>query len=326
MAKGSKVVVTGAAGFIGMHLIQELVTRGYDVYGIDNFRPSYGGEWCHLRAKSLSDNLGLEIKSVDLSDFNSIKDLTFLFADAHSVIHLAAWPGVRQGQIDPYSYMNSNLTGFSNVMEAVRIAKPRQVMFASSSSVYGEPRRIRPIEEQDADGLNLRSLYASTKWANEILAAQLSQIYGLPMIALRFFTVYGEFGRPDMAYWTFLEKLLLREPIQLYGESGGKRNFTYVKDAVRLTSDLIEKNLTGMFPVNLSIGSPFETRYFLDSIAKTVGVSPTIQIVERPSVDVSITWGSTKTIESVLGTYTPTGLDEGISQFTSWYLKNVKKI
>lgn len=313
------VVVTGAAGFIGMHLVEDLLTKGYSVLGIDNFLPAYQGQHCQLRAEYLARNYGFQIAKIDLASSDVISKLTSRLTSAHSFIHLAAWPGVRQGQINPLDYSKANLIAFANILEAVRISRPRQFMFASSSSIYGNLGLNGPVREVDADGSNLRSYYASTKWANEILARQYFSISETPTIALRFFTVYGEFGRPDMAYWTFLDKIISGSEIDLYGNSGGKRNFTYVKDCVEAITRLIELEIGEYLPLNIALDEPVETAVMLDTLARHARKTPRIRITERPLVDVDATWANRSRLESLIGKTKITSLDEGISRFVGWF-------
>lgn len=313
------VVVTGAAGFIGMHLVEDLLTKGYSVLGIDNFLPAYQGHHCQLRAEYLARKYGFRISNLELASSDIVQVLASHLTSAHSIIHLAAWPGVRQGQINPLGYSKANLIAFTNVLEAVRISRPRQFMFASSSSIYGNLGLSGPVREVDADGSNLRSYYASTKWANEILARQYFSISEIPTIALRFFTVYGEFGRPDMAYWTFLDKMMSGSEIDLFGNSGGSRNFTYVKDCVKAITRLVEVNIKEYLPVNIALDEPVETAVMLDALARHAQKTPRIRIVERPLVDVDATWANRSQLESLIGKLKLTSLDEGISRFVGWF-------
>jgi len=320
MTDDKRVVVTGAAGFIGMHLVENLLKKNYEVIGIDNFQPSYGGTLCELRQRHLETEYHFEIQRIDISDQESLKKLATLFENAYSVIHLAAWPGVRQGQVTPHEYSLANLTGFSNILESVRLSKPRQFMFASSSSIYGDLGVSGPVKESAATGLNLRSYYATTKWTNEMLAQQHFKISGVPTLALRFFTVYGEFGRPDMAYWNFLARILDNTPINLYGETGGARNFTYVKDCTELVSRLVNIELDDYVPINVASDKPKPTIEFLNGIANAVGRKPNIHIVERPLVDVEKTWANVDLLTTLIGEVSPTPMNMAISNFAEWFM------
>lgn len=314
-----KVVVTGAAGFIGMHLIKNLVGKGYSVVAIDNLNPSYGGNLSVLRSNFLRNELGVDVQPFDIADSSNLTYLVETFANAKSVIHLAAWPGVRQGQKHPHSYSISNLTGFTNVLEAVRLGHPKQFMFASSSSVYGDLGKSGAVAEDSATGKELISYYAATKWANEILAKQHSTISNVPTIALRFFTVIGEFGRPDMAYWRFTENLINNQGVELYGDNGGKRNFTYVEDCTEAVSRLIEVQTKGYLPVNIAVDDPQETIVMLNYISTCLEKTPSIQFVGRPPVDVSTTWADQTLLKSLIGEINFTPLEISIKKFVFWF-------
>ncbi|MFN5337943.1 MAG: NAD-dependent epimerase/dehydratase family protein [Bacteroidota bacterium] len=320
-----RVVVTGAAGFIGMHAVQEFIDSGYEVTCIDNLKPAYGGDLAAMRSENLRANYSTEVVNLDLAEEKNLHELANIFHGAHAVIHLAAWPGVRQSQQIPHAYARANLSAFTYVLEAVRLARPSLFMFASSSSIYGDLGDHGPVKEHDANGVGLRSFYAATKWANEILAKNHSSITGIPTMALRFFTVYGEFGRPDMAYWTFLEKMLKGEKLSLYGDTGGKRNFTYVKDASRILLKLTEQSFSGYQPINIALDEPVTTYEFLTRISESAGVEPLVEIVPRPTVDVASTWADQTSLISLIGKLTPTPIEFGVARFVDWYKREVHK-
>jgi UDP-glucuronate 4-epimerase len=320
-----KVVVTGAAGFIGSHLVHALLADSeITVIGIDNLTPSYKGNWSNDRVEGLKELPNFHFLKMDLVDA-TVNELTSVMRDAYSVIHLAAWPGVRLSQQSPFEYSRMNLTGFTNVLEAVRLARPRQFLFASSSSVYGDLGINGPVKESDANGRDLKSYYAATKWANEILAKSYTSISEVPTIGLRFFTVYGEFGRPDMAYWTFLEKIMSGEPITLYGETGGSRNFTYVRDAVKILVRIIEAEFREFSLFNIAAGEPLQTLEFIRPLANLANQELKIEIVERPEADVEKTWADLTTLTKAIGEIEVTSPDQGISNFFQWYQQRVYK-
>lgn len=321
MAHVPRVIITGAAGFIGMHLVKLLVSRGFEVIGLDNFKPSYSDELSRMRGESLLLHHEFEIVNIDLSNEINLPKLVKLFDGSHTVIHLAAWPGVRLGQVNPFQYLQNNVRAFSNILEAVKITKPNKFMFASSSSIYGDLGRNGPVREEDATGLNLRSLYAGTKWTNEILASKYFEMTEVPTIALRFFTVFGEYGRPDMAYWSFLEKLIDGTTIDLYGENGGIRNFTYVKDCVEILHKLLELEVSGFVPLNIAVDSPIQTLDFLNYLAHAVDKEPIIRVVKRPVADVSTTWADQSKLLSMIGKTSSTPITDAIENFVSWYFE-----
>lgn len=320
-----KIVVTGAAGFIGSHLVKSLLSSSnFQIVGIDNLIPAYGGNWSELRLKELEQYSNFDFHNLDLVT-TSPNEISKFFKDAHSVIHLAAWPGVRTSQLVPHEYSKANLIGFGNVLEAVRLAEPRQFLFASSSSIYGDLGSNGPVKESDATGQNLKSYYAATKWANEVLAQSYYSITKVPTAALRFFTVYGEAGRPDMAYWTFLEKINNSEAINLYGKTGGSRNFTYIKDAIEVLMRLINSELNGFSSLNIAAGKPVETLEFVNMIARIAKKSLKINIVERPGVDVEKTWADLSKLNYLLGEVTPTPMEVALKNFYEWYEMNGSK-
>ena len=325
MSDKKKVVVTGAAGFIGMHLTELLLNRNFEVVGIDNLKPSYGGNWSKLRKDYLENKFQIKIQELDLANNSNLEELTQFMRNSDFVIHLAAWPGVRFSQTNPHEYSQANLNAFGNVVEAVRETRPEKFLFASSSSIYGDLGSHGAVREIEATGLNLKSFYAATKWSNELLAQQHQIITQIPSVALRFFTVFGEFGRPDMAYWNFLENTYLGQPISLYGPTGGSRNYTYVKDAVNIVFKLLSSDVSGYEAVNVSCGEPMETIEMLNLLGFSIGKEPIIEITERPTVDVEKTWADLTKIESLAGITLQTPPGEAINNFVNWYLKEVIK-
>lgn len=314
-----KVGVTGAAGFIGMHLAKHLTELGHTVIGIDNLAPSYKSKVTAMRVDLLKGLDKFELIEIDISDNANLNALESKLKNVDVLIHLAAWPGVRLGQEKPYEYTTSNLGGFGNILEVVKRVQPKKFMFASSSSVYGDLARNGPVHESEATGLNLKSLYAATKWSNELLAFHHQKITNVPTIALRFFTVFGEYGRPDMAYWSFLEKMTNNKPIQLYGETGGIRNYTYIDDAIEVLTRLMNTDLKGYEKLNLSAGDPIRTRDFLERLISKSGFVPKIEIVNRPNFDVESTWSNNERLMELIGEVNPTDLDQAIGNLISWW-------
>lgn len=326
MPPQSKVVITGAAGFIGMHLAVTMRRLGYEVVAIDNLQPSYGGAMADLRRAHLAREFQQEIEVLDLADLANIKRVADLAAGSRAVIHLAAWPGVKAGETRRAEYARANLAGFANVLEAVKLSKPEKFLFASSSSIYGELGQAGPVREFDADGTNLKSFYASTKWSNEISGREFQSATEIPTLALRFFTVYGEFGRPDMAYWIFLEKLLRDEPITLFSSTGGTRAFTYVLDACERVFKLLEGETSGFEAFNVAAGEPVSTFEMLKVLAQTVGRKPEINIAKREDFDVSATWADLTKLNSVASGSRVTDLTTGLQAFSNWYLSYRERV
>jgi UDP-glucuronate 4-epimerase len=314
-----KIGITGAAGFIGMHLAESLLAGGHEVVGIDSLNPAYGGDWSRLRSAYLKNKFDFDIKVFDIAECEQ-SDLTASLNGCEVIFHLAAWPGVRQGQLLPAIYAKNNVLAFSKILEAARKIKPKHFMYASSSSVYGDLAQNGPVHESDATGLNLKSYYAATKWMNETEARATQELVEFPMTALRFFTVYGPWGRPDMAYWNFLENIKKDQEISLYGETGGSRNFTYITDCVNILTKLIAVPLTCEHrEINIACGEPDETINFLSAIADCAKSPAKIKVVPRPKVDVEKTWADLGKIGGLVTLPKQTPLAEGVANFVSWY-------
>jgi len=322
-----KILITGAAGFIGMHLADYLAGNSeYEVIGVDNFDGANGAKLPLKRSQLLEKKRNLKIINLDLRDnINEIPN--HLLENIDVIVHLAAWPGVKKGEEQPYSYYQNNVSVFGNILELAKKLSPEKFLFASSSSVYGGNSRNGGITENLADGLNLKSFYSGTKWANEIMAQQFERLTGIPTIALRFFTVFGTFGRPDMAYWKFAKKLVQGDPIEFWGKDGGSRNFTYITDAVQILEKLIRSNLQGYIPLNIATGQPVSTKQMCDTLANSLNInSYKHSEVIRPSFDVASTWANTATLQSLIGVIQPTELKFAIGEFADWYLEFMQEM
>lgn len=325
-----KIVVTGAAGFIGMHLVEHLKSAGHEVtYAIDSLKPIYGPELAKFRKVKLA-NLGIKILEADL-DKISIQELIEKFRGADIIVHLAAFAGVRQSALTPHEYSHSNLMGFANVLEAIRVSQPKLFLFASSSSVYGNSNSDVPQEEESASGLNLASYYAATKWTNEILARSHARNYGINSVALRFFTVYGSYGRPDMAYMTFIDKILNNQEIELYGETGGSRSFSHVFDVVGVISALIEsetllsklnKSNNHFEALNIGNSETSSARELINLLEDKCRKKAAIKIVTRPAFDVDATHASMERTFTYIEKRKFVKLEQGISEFARWYMND----
>ena len=307
-----------------MHGNEFHLLNGHDIVGIDSLNPAYGGKLSADRAINLREIHNFKVHRLDILEA-SVTDLIKVFQDCEVIIHLAAWPGVRQGQLMPSLYVRNNVTAFSNILEAVREISPKHFMYASSSSVYGDLATNGPVRESDATGLNLKSYYAATKWMNETEARSSQELVMFPITALRFFTVYGPWGRPDMAYWSFLEKIKNNQEILLYGETGGSRNFTFINDSVKILVDLIGTDLTAKHrSLNIACGDPDETIQMLKAIAIAANGEPKIRVVERPKVDVEKTWADLQNISELISLPVQTPLASGVAEFAAWYESYVK--
>ncbi len=324
-----KIAITGAAGFIGMHLCEYLVQEGHEIIcAIDSLKPIYGTNMAEVRANRL-EKFGLHISQIDIAKVPTYEVIE-KFSGAEVVIHLAAYAGVRQSALMPHEYSASNLTGFANVLEAVRCIKPSLFLFASSSSVYGNTSVTQPQEERTATGLNLASYYAATKWTNEILARSHAKNYEINTVGMRFFTVYGPHGRPDMAYMKFLEKIQKKEVIELYGIDGGKRSYSYITDVIRIIESLIKsptlltklKNSPNHFEaLNIGNTESYAALELIGYLEQESKQKATISIVDRPLFDVNATQASMNKTNFYIGEQKEfTNLKVGTAKFTRWYL------
>ncbi len=329
-----KITVTGAAGFIGMHLCKQLIENGHEIIcAIDSLNPIYGSNLPILRSKKLQE-LGLTIENLDLAS-TTPEVLIKKISQSDAVIHLAANAGVRQSALTPHKYSMSNLVGFANVLEAVRNIKPKLFLFASSSSVYGDGTSTYAQQEHAATGLNLASYYAATKWTNEILAQSHAKNYNINTVALRFFTVYGTYGRPDMAYMTFLDKILKNEPIQLYGQNGGQRSFSHISDVTQILTSILdsqslfsslENSISHFEALNIGNNETATARELIQSLELHSEKKAIVNVVDRPSFDVSSTRASMKKTISHLNLKKEfITLHDGIAEFTYWYLNDFLK-
>ena len=232
------ILVTGAAGFIGFHVARRLLRDGHDVIGLDNMNPYYDPGLKEARRAELAKSSRLRFVKLDLADRDGMANLFKEFRFPH-VIHLGAQAGVRYSLIDPFAYVDANLTGFTTILEGCRHNNCRHLLYASSSSVYGSNTKM-PFSVHDNVDHPL-SLYGASKKANELMSHAYAHLFGLPMTGLRFFTVYGPWGRPDMAMWIFAKAIIAGEPIKLFNNGNMRRDFTYVDDVVESVVRLVDR-------------------------------------------------------------------------------------
>jgi UDP-glucuronate 4-epimerase len=323
-----RFAITGVTGFIGMHLAKYLVNQGHEIiFSCDSTTPIYGGTIAKSRLSNL-DPSKINFEIIDLANSHP-EELAAKIQEAEVVIHLAANAGVRQSAVSPYDYSKSNLFAFSNVIEAVRLTKTELFLFASSSSVYGRSVTEGPQVERSATGLNLASYYASTKWANEILAMSVAESFNINSVALRFFTVYGSFGRPDMAYWTFADRILNSKAIQLYGVDGGSRSYSHVSDVVDIIEQLskskklrksLEESNSHFEAINIGNETSVTTLNMLSDLGRLLNQEPIIEIAERPKFDVDKTWASMAKTYEFVDRKPFTDIQSGLEEFTSWFV------
>ena len=319
-----KIAITGAAGFIGSHLIRNLADQEFEIsLGIDSFSPIYGGNWCNLRQQHLIPDV--KVLKADLLDISPV-ELAGALDDSEILIHLAAYPGVLEGETKRQEYLINNVVSSGKVIEACRLNKNlKAILFASSSSIYGDLAMNGPCQEMDANGTQVKSHYAMTKWLNEIQFRSSQKELGIPVIGLRFFTVFGEWGRPDMAYGKFTESILRNEPLKIYGGSDGARNMTHVDDAIEIVIALINKLYSNNFIAkkfdvfNIASRNYVSTLGIVETLGKILGIEPKIEFVERPPGDAVITKADTTKIELETNKLNTRDLFDDLKNYTNWH-------
>ena len=321
-------LVTGAAGFIGYHVCRRLLARGARVQGIDNLNDYYDVGLKQDRLAQLTVFPGFRFRRLDLADRAATAQ--FFASEAYDiVIHLAAQAGVRYSLENPHAYADSNLVGFLNVLEGCRQTPPVQLIYASSSSVYGANRKV-PFSVSDPVNEPV-SLYAATKRANELLAETYCHLFGIPMTGLRLFTVYGPWGRPDMAIYKFTKAILAGEPIDVYNRGKMRRDFTYIDDIVEgiiniadarlLKSRIAESTQTRSSHRLFNIGNnrPVELEYLIATLEKSLGVKAIKRYLPMQPGDLVETYADIDDMVREFGFAPRTGIEEGIERFTEWY-------
>jgi UDP-glucuronate 4-epimerase len=316
------ILVTGAAGFIGSHVAARLAASGHQVIGCDNFNDYYEPALKHARVAALLAPAGVACHAIELADAGQVADL-FERNRPSLVVHLAAQAGVRYSIDNPAAYIQANLVGFSNMLDACRKHRVRHLLYASSSSVYGANAHT-PFRE-DADTDQPVSLYAATKKANELMAYSFSHLYRVPATGLRFFTVYGPWGRPDMAYFSFTQKMLKGEPIPVFAGGELQRDFTYIDDivegVVRLLfspSDVVEGSAPHAV-YNIGNHQPVRVLDFIATLEKVLQVKANIDFQPMQPGDVPATYADTTRLRDRVGFAPSTTLEYGLTQFGAWY-------
>ncbi len=327
-----KVLVTGAAGFIGFSVCNELIRLGVEVYGIDNLNNYYDPKLKKSRLEILSKK-GMQFSKIDLSDKEKVDNVFDRFKPS-TVINLAAQAGVRYSLENPHAYINSNIVGFLNILEGCKNNSVEHLIYASSSSVYGLNKSFPFSENHNVD--HPISLYAASKKSNEAMAHCYSHIFNLPCTGLRFFTVYGPWGRPDMALYIFTKKILSGNSIDVYGHGKMKRDFTYIDDIVEGVIRLIDKpskgnkEWSGINPnpssssapwaiFNIGNNKPIKLEYFISLIEKNLGKKAIKNYLEMQPGDVSETTANIKNLNQIIGFKPSTSIEDGIPKFISWY-------
>jgi UDP-glucuronate 4-epimerase len=310
-----KVLVTGAAGFIGYHVARALLARGDVVVGFDNLNDYYDVRLKEARLRQFSGEQGFSFHRGDLAD---VAALWQVFDDGpfDAVCHLAAQAGVRYSLTNPLVYGSANLTGFLHLLECCRQRGTGNLAYASSSSVYGEQEKVPFSEEDRVD--HPVSLYAATKVANELMAHTYHHLYGIPVTGLRFFTVYGPWGRPDMALYSFTARILAGQAIDVYNFGRMERDFTYIDDIVAGVVASLDRPL-GDEVLNLGNSRTVSLEHFIDVIERSVGKSAIRNYLPAQPGDVPRTYADVGKARRLLGWEPSTSIEEGIPKFTHWF-------
>jgi UDP-glucuronate 4-epimerase len=314
------ILLTGAAGFIGMHVAEALLARGEKVIGVDSLTPYYDLRLKHARRDRLLAQGNFSFHGVNIADRAAVAAMVDQHPDVTRIIHLAAQPGVRHSLVDPYSYIEANVLGHLVILEAARtLPRLQHFLYASSSSVYGGNVHL-PYREDDRVDHPI-SLYAATKRADELISEAYGHIFGLPQTGLRFFTVYGPWGRPDMAPWIFADAILAGRPIALYDGGRLKRDFTFVSDIVEGVLGALDCPPVDGAPRLLNIGNhrSVEVRRFVAVLEDSLGRKAIIQDAPRPVTDVAETFADIGAIQALCGFEPKTPIEAGVPRFASWF-------
>ena len=328
------ILLTGAAGFVGSHVAARLLDAGAAVHGVDNFTPYYDVKLKEARWARLEEKRGFTAHRVDLANKEAVIGLAERIRPTR-IVHLAAQPGVRYGIDNPQAYVDSNLTGFMNILEAARAVTVAHLVYASTSSVYGANRAM-PFAEHHGVGHPV-SLYAATKRANELLAHSYAHIFKIPMSGLRFFTVYGPWGRPDMAPQKFTARIVAGDPIEVYNDGKMMRDFTFIDDIVEGVVRVMDHIATpdegwdpmapspdgsGVAPFriyNIGRGAPVDLMDFIATLEKHVGKKAQLNFMPIQPGDVEGTWCDVSALKRAVGYEPKVSLDEGLAKTVAWF-------
>tara|TARA_A100001035_G_C27779578_1_gene501008 strand:+ start:40 stop:1062 length:1023 start_codon:yes stop_codon:yes gene_type:complete len=333
-----KILITGAAGFIGFHLCKKLLKDGYQIIGLDNINSYYDinlklGRLKQLNKADIKSKSNFTFKKVDLVKKEDIFQI-FDEVKPDVIFHLAAQAGVRYSIENPFSYIDSNIIGFMNIIECCRKYKVKNFIFASSSSVYGGNTKI-PYSEKDPVDHPI-SLYAATKRSNELFAHVYSHLYDIPSIGIRLFTVYGPWGRPDMAPFIFTKSIFAGEKIKIFNNGDMNRDFTYIDDVIDTLVKLVDKaplknkkydsnksdpskSWSNFQIFNIGNSNPIQLMEFIEILEKEIGIKAIKEYLPMQPGDVKTTFAETKNIEDYIETTNKTSLEKGIKNFINWY-------
>ncbi|MDR2409865.1 MAG: NAD-dependent epimerase [Bacteroidales bacterium] len=345
-----KILITGIAGFIGFHLAKQLAMRGDEIVGLDNINGYYDVKLKYGRLNELGLSIQEEAGNIEeykkiyssiypnlcftFADIVDVDNLKSIFLSNHfdCVIHLAAQAGVRYSLINPDLYISSNIQGFLNILETIRTYPVKHFIYASSSSVYGL-NTIQPFSEKGAAD-HQTSLYAVSKRCNELMAHSYSHLYGIPSTGLRFFTVYGPWGRPDMAPFLFTKAILEKKPIDVFNYGDMRRDFTYIDDIIEGIMSVIThipvgshdwdgiQSDSGPAPAriyNIGNGKPIQLLHFIQALESELGIKAEKNMLPSQPGDVSVTWADCSALERDTGYHPHTEIQDGIKHFVEWY-------
>jgi UDP-glucuronate 4-epimerase len=327
------ILVTGAAGFIGFHVAERLLRSGRSVVGLDNINSYYDPALKQARLHQLSKLEGFRFVKLDLADRTAV---SALFAEHHFpfVVHLAAQAGVRHSLVDPYAYADANLIGFLNVLEGCRHARSRHLLYASSSSVYGANTAMPFATSQNVD--HPLSLYGATKKANELMAHAYAHLFALPTTGLRFFTVYGPWGRPDMAMWLFASAIFEGKPIKLFNYGNMKRDFTYIDDVAESVVKLMEVPAQGNLAwsgeqpdpassrapwrvYNIGNNNPVPVPEVVTLLEQAIGKPAILELEPMQPGDVPATYADVSSLRAAVDFTPRMPIAEGVKRFVDWF-------
>lgn len=314
-----RIFISGIAGFIGFHAARALKARGDDVFGCDNFNPYYDPSLKRARAKLLEE-MQIPVIECDVIDQTLLKEQIQNHSITH-FLHLAAQAGVRHSLKSPESYVHSNLNGFVQVLEALRQFPEVKLIYASSSSVYGMNAKV-PFAETDTVE-KPASFYGATKRCNEVIASSYHHVHGIHCTGLRFFTVYGPWGRPDMAYFSFSKDILSQKTLSVYGEGKLMRDFTYIDDIVQGTLAAIDLGARNEI-FNLGNCSPVSVLELISILEECLGKKASLSMHPMPPGDVPITYADISKSQKILGFQPKTPLREGLKKFTEWFVDHYR--
>jgi UDP-glucuronate 4-epimerase len=332
MADGP-ILVTGAAGFIGFHVAQRLLKQGLDVVALDNMNPYYDPSLKEARRAELAKSNRMRFAKLDIAGRDGMAAL-FKEHRFSYVVHLAAQAGVRYSLVDPLAYVDANLTGFATILEGCRHNECRHLLYASSSSVYGSNTKMPFSVHENVD--HPLSLYGASKKANELMSHAYAHLFGIPMTGLRFFTVYGPWGRPDMAMWIFAKAIIAGEPIKLFNNGNMRRDFTYIDDVVELVVRLVDRppagnsNFSSASPdpasssapwrvYNIGNNKPVEVLEVVRLLEQAIGKKAKRELLPMQPGDVPATCADIDDLMRDVNFKPSTSITDGISRFIDWY-------